>query len=661
MATHETDDSRKPSADQLLLGLDPQQREAVTAPVGTVVVRAGAGSGKTTVLTKRIAWRVVGGTADIEHVLAITFTRQAAGELRRRLRTLHVDNSADAYRPASFTAGTFHAVAQRLLAQRFDDTRRERPRIITNRLGLLTSVASPNANSRSIPDLMAAIDFAHARRLAPSDVARELARHGRKLPVSDALFADIWSRYEKTKRKRGVVDFDDLMTLVIEEASRDGAFLESIRWQFRHVHVDEAQDLNPLQYEFLRLIVGTTPDLFIVGDPHQAIYGWNGAEPDLFDTLPGIGGGTYAVNLPSNYRCTPQIVDSAVHVLRNSGHDANEASRRSDGPAVKLVRCVDEHAEQRNLVSVVRAFHEKTNTWDAIAVLARTNAHVAELSDALRHARIPVRQSQFARGLRSAVDEASSLGSRHALTVWATDILDFDDDSPTDTDDQPSRGDAPRDDSRHDDLRHVAERVREYLHVQPHGLVDGRSFTTWFNTIATAREDSGVEVLTFHAAKGREWPAVFVAGVEVGMLPHSSAGSASAKQEEGRLGYVALTRAANHLAVAWTDKRGSKRTGPSPLIRQIPVGEIRESEPPSEFRNQQRTANGPSAEFIALDRWRHDAARAANCDVEAILTTSELRALAANPPHTRDDVVAVVGTIVGDRIAARVLRALESL
>lgn len=629
----------------MLLGLDAQQRDAVTAPLGTVVVRAGAGSGKTSVLTKRIAWRALSGTADIEHVLAITFTRQAAGELRRRLHALRVDDSFDTARPTAFTAGTFHAVAQRLLAQRYDDTGRERPRIITNRLGLLTSVATPTVSSQLIGDMMSAIDFASARCLSPADTARELARHGRKLPVSESVFADICDKYERAKRKRGVVDFDDLLGLVLDEAEEDDGFTKSIRWQFRHVHVDEAQDMNPLQYRFLRLVVGDRPDLFLVGDPHQAIYGWNGADPELFDQLPGLEGGAHVVNLPANYRCTPQIVNAATHLLRSSGHESAEVSRRSDGRPIQLVRCLDSDAERRNVVGVVRRFFEHTNSWDSIAVLARTNSHVAELADALRTAGIPVRAQGFARGVRAAVDEASSLGSRHGLTVWASDVLDFEDE---------------RRDGSDVDVRQVAERVREYLHATPHGHVDGRSFTTWLNTVATSRHDSGVEVLTFHAAKGREWPAVLVAGAEVGMLPHSSAVHLDTKKEEGRLGYVALTRAADLLAVAWTDKRGKKRTGPTPLIRGIPVGEAAEASPPQQLRRRRNHAD-VSEEFVALDRWRHDAARAANCDVEAILTTRELRLLAETHPRTHDDVVAVVGPIVGDRIAARVLRALDSI
>ncbi len=628
------------NTDDILLGLDPQQRQAVTATSGIVIVRAGAGSGKTTVLTRRVAWRAANSTADLEHVLAITFTRQAASELSRRIRTLRFIDDEDAPRQNDFTAGTFHAIALRLLKQRFADTNRAAPLVITNRMALLSTTAGADSRGGGAIDLMNLIDWAHARHLAPTDIGNTIQKFGRQMPVSIDRFIEIFTNYEKAKRKRGVVDLNDLISLVVHEARYDAAFAASIRWQYRHIHVDEAQDMNPLQYSFLRVLVGATPDLFIVGDPHQAIYGWNGADHTLFDELPDLSEGSQVIDLPSNYRCSPQIVAAAVHILKNAGHVANEKSLRLDGAAITTVRCATEQEELTSICQQVIRLHSVAGSWNSIAVLARTNKLASEIASALLDARVPVQDTRPGRGYVAALAEASSLGSRHALAVWAADVIDTPDNNSS------------------DDSKEIATLIRSYLSEHPSGPVDGRSFQSWATTTAQTSPQQGVEVLTFHAAKGREWNAVIVSGAETGLLPHSSATSPEAQKEEGRLAYVACTRAAQHLVITWTDRRGGKRTGPSELLRKLPLGEMIVSAPTPEIQARRKAAPVIDPLAVALNQWRQTAARASNCAPEAVLTDSEMQRLVLANPQSDSDIVAVLGPIIGTRYSARILAAI---
>ncbi|MEY2967001.1 MAG: ATP-dependent helicase, partial [Actinomycetota bacterium] len=331
MAVRPLEDRPAPDASDLLIGLDPDQRNAVTSPPGLVVVRAGAGSGKTRVLTTRIAWRAASESAETERTLAFTFTRQAASELRARLRDVDMD--------AMPVVGTFHAVARRLMIQDLQDRGRRMPVIASNRSSLMSSALGEAARAGGVADAIAAYDWIRARGEGTAAALESWRAGGRRLPVSDERFASVIAAYDAEKRRRGIVDLDDFLVHVVERCTRDARFAESVRFQFRHVLVDEAQDMNPLQWSFVRVLAGGEPDLFLVGDPNQAIYGFNGADRSIFDALPGIERPARVVSLPSNYRCTPEVVAFAVGALARDGQTADAASVRPPGPAVRLDRC----------------------------------------------------------------------------------------------------------------------------------------------------------------------------------------------------------------------------------------------------------------------------------------------------------------------------------
>ena len=597
--------------DSVLVGLDADQRAAVTAPVGIVVVRAGAGSGKTTVLTRRIAWRALNDTADIERTLAITFTRQAATEMRARLAQFDLEG-----RP---TIGTFHAVARRIMLQHYEDKGRRAPVIINNRSSVMSMCMGDDARRGGVNDVLNAVDWAHSRMLGPADAAKALVAAGQNLPLGEKRFTEIFDAYEKAKKKRGAVDLNDFLTYVVNEAAKDPRYAESIRFQYRHISVDEAQDMNPLQYAFLKVVTANQPDLFLVGDPNQAIYGFNGADKTLFDTLPNMNGAAHVVSLPSNYRCTPEIVRMAVSTLATDGQIADAESKRSMGSPVLLQRCSSETDESAFITkSVLRA--KSGRSWNDIAVLVRVNAVADEVREALSKVGIPIRSSRRGGAWARAVASATDLTGRESLTAWAADILDTGEYQPEDVDYM------------------VAILVRQFLDDNRVGSVDGRTFGSWLATSADLAESDGVEVLTFHAAKGREWSYVIVAGTEKGLLPHRGARGPVARSEEARLAYVALTRAADELVVTWTDSRNGKTSGPSPFLPTVTTEIPTFDPPPEELRRRARAHTTGNPVQNAIEEWRKDTARHARVEPHAILSTRSIRMMMRDVPTSIEDI-----------------------
>ena len=612
----------------MLAGLDADQRAAVTAPVGIVVVRAGAGSGKTTVLTRRIAWRALSDTADIERTLAITFTRQAATEMRSRLASFDLDG-----RPA---IGTFHAIARRVMMQYLEDRGKRAPVIVNNRASLINQCMTVDERKISVFDVLSGIDWAHARMVNPSTAVEALkAVDAIQLPLSSGRFAEIFAAYEQLKKKRGVIDLNDFMTAVVNDAAKDQRLRESIRFQYRHISVDEAQDMNPLQYEFLKVLLPASPDLFLVGDPNQAIYGFNGADKTLFDTLPSISSGAHVISLPSNYRCTPEIVNMAVSALARDGQTADAVSRRANGAPVRLERQADDTKERDFITKAVLRAHGSHRAWSDIAVLTRINAHADAIREDLARVGIPVRSSRRGGEWGRAVSAATECTGRDELTAFAADILDT--------------GDYNKDDPDYV----VAKYVRDFLDNNRSGMVDGRSFGTWLTTSADVAESDGVEVLSFHAAKGREWSFVVVAGAEKGLLPFSRARTAAAKSEEARLAYVAFTRAADELVITWTDKRNNRSTGPSPLLPSYTTAQRIADAPPEAFRRVATAARKKEDPVVGqLKLW---GVRKAAISGSHPLTDRQIKELARRKPTTVQQIADIISDIFASRFGEELL------
>jgi len=622
--------------DGLLSGLDPEQRHAVTTDSALVAVVAGAGSGKTRVLTRRIAWRVHAGTADPRHMLGVTFTREPAGELRRRLRALGLRDRIE--------AGTFHSVMLSILRQHWSDRRRSIPSVISDRRRLLAEIiseAGPSNRRRSdstptrypadFDDLVAEVDWASSRGYGATRYCSEAREQGRRPPRGVDAVGAILAEYELQKQRRGVIDLDDVLKISAESIQTDAELARVLRWRFRHLLVDEAQDLNPLQHQLVDLLRADHDDLFLVGDPAQAIYGFTGADPSLLVDVSERFRGVEIIRLQTNHRCSPQVVDVGRHVIVAAGMSPTAiASSQPDAEAIRILSVADEHAEADRVAAWLRSIDPDAVRNNDVAVLARTHAQLKLLRERLSALGIPLRRHSTGPGspYRAGIEGAARQRTPTELRVWAHDLLE-----------DLEHGDHPV----VPETVEVAGTVLEFLREQPRG--DGPGFRTWMTAMDPLglRADRGVELLTFHAAKGREWNAVAVTGVETGLVPHRSATTNAGRSEEARLLYVALTRARSQLLIVWAERRGGYRRRPSPLIEGFTAQPPDPALPPDDVLPMRRRVRSDRA-FEALRAWRATTARSVNILPEQLCSDHVLRTIASSRPDSPEQLAAITGT-----------------
>lgn len=680
----------------LLDGLTDRQAEAVTSAGAPLCILAGAGSGKTRVLTRRIAYRVTTGTADSRHVLALTFTRKAAFELGRRLSALGVRDRV--------IAGTFHAIAYAQLRRWWADNDRRAPTLLERKVGLLARLlGNESAATRGKvqpADLAAEIEWAKARMVSPDTYQREAAKAGREPPLAPTAMASLYRRYEEEKRKRGLVDFDDLLQGCVTALETDTNFASSQRWQYRHLFVDEFQDVNPVQARLLACWRGDHDDLCVVGDPNQAIYSWNGADPAQLQEFQQREPRATVVVLDDNFRSTPQILAVAGAVLSSGADDsATLRPRRPDGP-LPWIRSFDTDVEEaRGIARAVRDRHAPGTAWSTQAVLTRTNAQLVVFEKAFRDAAIPYRVRGGGAFLQRPEVKAALAGLGRSAAPLAPGLADMaaslrPSPSPTDPPKdalfaEGDEGDAPGGDDdgpagagpaaeRRAVLEELVRLGRDYLAHEVDGSVAG--FQAWLaaslRSEAPGATSDAVELATFHAAKGLEWPVVFLAGLERGLVPISFAATDDARDEERRLLYVAVTRAERELHCSWARERHfgarSSRRQPSPWLEEIQAARAALTSGPTtpgsrEWRSrlaQERArlrgardgqsgsgrrsgvrvgANADPELFKALKAWRSQAAKVGGVPAFVIFHDTTLAAIAEARPASRDALLALPG------------------
>jgi len=656
-------------ADRLLDGLDGSQHRAVTSEARPLAILAGAGSGKTRVLTRRIAHRCLTGTSDPRHVLAITFTRKAAAELDGRLRTFGLRDL--------LAAGTFHAVAYAQLRIRWAATGAAAPTLLDRKGRLLARVLGGTTRV-SAPDLATEIEWAKARLVSPERYQLAAAQADRRLPVPPERIAEWYRRYEEEKRRRGLVDFDDLLAHCAAALEDDPSFAAAQRWRFRHLFVDEYQDVNPLQERLLQAWLGEGTDLCVVGDPNQAIYGWNGADPSHLLRFAERHPGAETLELRDSYRSTPQILATAAAVLAGGNQRAEPlAAHRTDGPPPVVTTYATDVDEANGVARAVHDHHVPGRPWSAQAVLVRTNAQAALFEAAFRRAAIPYR----VRGASQLLDDPDVRSmlrdldqDRDPLAVTLADLSatlavqreDLTRELLADL--EPSAGEEPLDLAAESlEASAVGRRIlaREHmvrlgydlLVVDPTARTD--SFSGWLRTVL--RDDApgrtnAVSIVSFHAAKGLEWPVVHLTGLEAGLVPITHARTQAARAEERRLLYVAMTRAADVLRCSWAQQRtfGTNVVDrrPSPMLAEIAgtVAEQARAESPGEPRS------GLAASRAALARAHDEPPTGANSDgtAPADVQTTAGRQPSAGASPAGDDGGAGPQTLRADLRAWRV-------
>ena len=585
----------------LTADLTPEQRIAVTTAASPLCIVAGAGSGKTRVLTRRIAWQVFEAGVVPQQMLTVTFTRRAARELRFRLRALGLSDMVK--------AGTFHAVALAQL-RRYDTDRGRRPRrVLSNRSKLVAELLSgggggggvrggwngnSNRSSRGmneprdmrnvVADVVNEIGWSRARLVKPESYPDKARAVGRHPPFRDAArFAEVYADYEAAKLKRRMLDLDDVLEACCRLMNTRPDHAVAQRWLHRHLLVDEFQDVNPLQFALLKSWLGDESTLVVVGDPDQAIYGWNGADPELINAIGEHFDRCAVVNLRINFRSTPEILAAAGGVL---GKPVQPAFRASGiRPTVTSVSADEEPAV---LVRAVRNRQPLGAPWRMQAVLARTNAQLAPLRKALIRNGIPVtvrrendltRQPEIVSLMEDWSDNANSgllaciADTRMALR-WS-----FESGRRDRRDDYEFRWQRDAAQVDNDTAQAMQAKIEAFLSfAEDHLDLNADATVESFATDMGLGDRSfvcrdGVDLLTFHAAKGLEWPIVHLVGLEEGYVPIAGARSREAMAEERRLLHVAVTRALRELHVMWCDSRsvGGRMVDrkPSPWLEAI--------------------------------------------------------------------------------------------
>ena len=370
----------------ILAPLNDAQREAVTAPVGPVLVLAGAGSGKTRVLTHRIAWVITAEGASPHNILAVTFTNKAAAEMRGRIeRLLNIPGSA-------LWIGTFHGIAHRLL------------RLHWREAGLVQNfqILDSEDQGRLIKKMLKAQELDESR-WSPREVQafinsnKDEGRRPQQLkdngdPVR-RMFIKLYSDYEELCQKSGVVDFAELLLRAYELWRDNPSLLAHYQHRFRHVLVDEFQDTNAIQYGWMKLVAGPQGAPFVVGDDDQSIYRWRGAKVENLAQFSRDFPTAKLIRLEQNYRSTASILDAANALISNNNGrlGKNLWTSGAKGDPIKLYAAFNERDEADFIVQRIRDWTQHGGARRDVAVLYRSNAQSRVFEESFISARIPYR------------------------------------------------------------------------------------------------------------------------------------------------------------------------------------------------------------------------------------------------------------------------------
>src|SRR5579863_3216029 len=362
----------------LLDDLNPAQREAVSAPPGHYLVLAGAGSGKTRVLTHRIAWLLEVEGASPWSILAVTFTNKAAGEMRARCEALIAQGTR------GLTVGTFHGIAHRLLRQHWREAK----------LPETFQILDSDDQQRLIKRTIVALGLDESRfpprqaawfiNTAKDEGRRPDSFEHRGDPLTRTLL-DIYRAYEDTCRRSGLVDFAELLLRSHELWLTDEALLTHYRERYRHLLIDEFQDTNTIQYAWIRVLAGQTGQVFVVGDDDQAIYGWRGARVENVQHFLRDFPGAKTIRLEQNYRSTGTILQAANAIIANNPQRLGKKlwTAGEDGAAIALYAAYNEQDEARFVIERVREHLQHGGLARDCAILYRSNAQSRNFEEQL--------------------------------------------------------------------------------------------------------------------------------------------------------------------------------------------------------------------------------------------------------------------------------------
>ena len=612
----------------LLHGLNPEQRSAVTLPPEPALILAGAGSGKTRVLTTRIAWLISTGQVSPQAVLAVTFTNKAAKEMLARIGAMLPVNVRGMW------VGTFHGLCNRLLRAHHRDAG------LPATFQILDSQDQLSAIKRLLK-LLNWDDEKFPPRQLQSFISSAKEQGLRAADVDDSdgynkKFIEFYQAYDEQCQREGVVDFGELMLRSVELLKRNTALRDHYRLRFRHILIDEFQDTNPLQYEWLKQLAGENTAVFAVGDDDQSIYAFRGADVANMRHFEREFNVAHLIKLEQNYRSHGHILDAANTMIRNNADrlGKNLWTDAGEGEKLRIMEAASDGLEAQWLIEEIKALINEGMARSEIAVLYRSNAQSRVIEHALFSHGIPYRVFG---GLRF----FERMEIKHALAYLRLMENPHDDTSFLRVVNFPTRGIGARSIEVLQDhatrnrcslyaaVPHVEGkagsslsgfvRLIEGLRFETQGMplnemvalvIEKSNLTTHYlaekegkdrvenlnelvNAAAAFIAESGgekitedgeiqmpplvgflthasleagdnqaqagqdaVQLMTVHSAKGLEFNAVFITGLEEGLFPHENAAAEpNGLEEERRLMYVAITRARERLYVSLAQTR----------------------------------------------------------------------------------------------------------
>jgi DNA helicase II / ATP-dependent DNA helicase PcrA len=631
--------------------LNPAQREAVETTVGPLCILAGAGTGKTRVISRRVAYAIATGVVHPGHVLVVTFTDKAATEMRERLAALGFPG---------VQAKTFHAAAFRQLRffwSRLSDARL--PEVLGSKAPLLAPLqrSLPGGYKfTAIKDLADELEWAKARRLDPSSYQETIEAMGRTPPIPGDLFAGVFRRYERAKERAGRIDYEDMLVRMLEGFESREDVAEEFRGQYRWFSVDEYQDTNPLQQALLEAWLGERRDLAVVGDEDQTIYTFTGATSEYLTGFSRRFPEAQVVRLEDNYRSSPEVLALANRLLAATPGRPDRGKRlvatRPSGPEPTVAAFENAEREVRAVVAEVGRLAGAGVDPDEVAVLVRTNAQIPPFEEALAAAgiRYQVRGELFFRRtevlraigvLRSRTARAAGGGLVDGLEAIWFERFGFR------RDEEPDGEEARQRHASLVTLLGIAERVGDEAGIA--GFLEEMGRRAAQEAEGTG---GGVNLLTYHRAKGLEFDAVLLPAVEEGLLPIRQASTPPEVAEERRLLYVGLTRARVHLWLSWAARRAGasgreQSRKPSRFLDDLVppgAGRVRPRAVASGMTRTGRAsvrADGPLAE--QLRAWRRKRAEADGVPAYVVFNDRTLAALSERQPRSRGELLAVEG------------------
>lgn len=544
------------AAQALLEDLDPEQRQVAEHQSGALCVLAGAGTGKTRAITYRIAYGARSGQLDPSTVMALSFTKRAAGEMRHRLAGLGVPGVA---------TRTFHSAAF-MQARHFwpHVVGGGFPELMEQKIPLL-SAAATRLNLRldraMLRDLAGEIEWAKAMLCGPENYAQQALSSGRD-QVGELLpgrVADFYQAYEEVKTQRNALDYEDLLLVTAGMIEEREDVAREVRSRYRSFVVDEYQDVSPLQNYLLLQWLGKRRDLCVVGDVAQTIYSFTGATPRFLTDFPRSYPEAKVVQLVRDYRSTPQVVSLANRILSQAKDQQGRPlagtvrliAQQPSGPAVEFFDTPDDQAEAAEVVRRIRKLQEKGIALADMAVLFRRNAQSEAFEHALAAAGLGYQvkngeryfeRKEIRRALVALKHRAQTTPSAPVVETLEEVLL-----SLGWTESAPESQGAVR------EIWEALDALRELGRVEAAGGKDLPALVKELQQRADEQNSpqvEGVNLVSLHSAKGLEWKVVFLTGAYEGSLPIAMARDNAGIEEERRLLYVGVTRAREYLYIS---------------------------------------------------------------------------------------------------------------